>query len=105
MFRAHFRYLLQLGRLTNLMSALVELPHSTQRQQWARWAGSGLAALGEWNAEADIGIDPVERQLSTPKRKVEMQPRCAKSGPKATIDTDRREHFPTLDGRRNLRLS
>ncbi len=28
----------------------------------------GLAALGEWNAEADIGIDPVERQLSTRKR-------------------------------------
>jgi hypothetical protein len=28
-------------------------------------AGSGLFALGEENAEADIGIDSVERQLST----------------------------------------
>ena len=44
-------------------------------------AESGLAALGEWNAEADIGVDPVERQLSTAKRKFS----CTCNGRKVPI--------------------
>jgi hypothetical protein len=41
------------------------LPVAEMGAKQQRPAESGLTALGEWNAEADIGIDFDERQFST----------------------------------------